>query len=146
MCSTNNLDTARLIGADETIDYTKEDFTKNGQRYDLILEVAARHSISDYKRALPPEGRYVLIGGSMVVMFQIMLFGALTSRREGKAMDFLMANATKQDLEFVRGLLESGEVKPVIDRHYTLDEVPGAIAYLEEGHAKGKVVVTLKRS
>jgi NADPH:quinone reductase-like Zn-dependent oxidoreductase len=146
VCSMRNLDMVRSIGADQVIDYTQEDFTKSGQRYDLILAVNGYHPISDYKRALSPKGIYVMIGGSMAQMFQAMLLGPLISMTGSKKMGALMAKANKKDLVFVKELLEAGKVVPVIDRRYPLSEVAEAIRYLEEGHARGKVVITVEHN
>jgi len=140
------LDMARSIGADQVIDYTQEDFTKSGQRYDLILAVNGYHPISDYKRALSPKGIYVMIGGSMAQMFQAMLLGPLISMTGSKKMGVLMAKPNKKDLVFMNELLEAGKVVPVIDRRYPLSEVAEAIRYLEEGHARGKVVITVEHN
>jgi len=144
VCSTRNLDMVRSIGADQVIDYTQEDFTKSGQRYDLILAVNGYHPISDYKRALSPKGIYVMVGGSMAQMFQAMLLGPWISMTGSKKMGILSAKANKKDLAFIKELLEAGKVVPVIDRRYTLSEVADALRYLEEGHAQGKVVITLE--
>jgi len=132
VCSTKNLDTARSIGADQAIDYTQEDFTKNGQRYDLILAANGYHPISDYKRSLSPKGIYVMSGGSGAQMIQAMF-----------QVGPWVAQTNQKDLAFMKELLEAGKVKPVIDRRYPLSEVAEAMRYLEEGHAKGKVVITL---
>jgi len=145
VCSTRNLDKARSIGADQVIDYTQEDFTQNGQRYDLILVANGHHSILDYKRALSPKGICVMTGGgSMTQMFQAMLLGPLISKTGSKKMFNMLAKLNQKDLVFLKELLEAGKVVPVIDRRYPLSEVPEAIRYLEEGHAKGKVVITLE--
>jgi NADPH:quinone reductase-like Zn-dependent oxidoreductase len=146
VCSTRNLDMVRSIGADQVIDYTQEDFTQNGQRYDLIIDAAAYRSVSDYKRALSPKGIYVMIGGSMVRVFQVMFLGPLISMLGSKKMGFMMANINKKDLGFLKELLETGKVVPVIDRRYPLSEVAEAIRYLEKGHAQGKVVITLEHN
>jgi NADPH:quinone reductase-like Zn-dependent oxidoreductase len=143
VCSTDKLDMARSIGADHVIDYTQQDFTKNGQRYDLILAANGYHSISGYKRALSPNGIYVMLGGSTAQMYQAMLLGPLVSMAGSKKMGNLLAKPNQTDLVFLKDLLEAGKVKPVIDRSYPLSEVPEAIRYLEEGHARGKVVITV---
>ena len=142
VCSTRNLDMVRSIGADHVIDYTREDFTKNGQRYDLIFDAAAYRSVSDYRRALSPKGIYVLIGGSVARLFQVLLLGPWFSMT-GNKMGFLMARMNKKDLVFLKELLEAGKVVPVIDRRYPLSEVADALRYLEEGHARGKVIITV---
>ena len=143
VCSTRNLDMARSIGADHVIDYTQEDFTKSGQRYDLILAANGYHPISDYKRALRPQGVYVCSGGSLAQIFQSMLLGPLMSRSGGKRMGNLLHRQNAGDLMVMKGLLESGKVVPVIDRRYPLSEVPEAFRYFGEGHARGKVVITM---
>ncbi len=141
VCSTGKMDLARIIGADHVIDYTREDFTKSGQRYDLILATAGGRSIFDYKRALNPKGIYVFVGGSR--MIQAMTLGPLISKIGNKKMGFFVMKPNKKDLTFVKDLLESGKVKPVIDRRYPLSEVSEAFRYLENGHAKGKIVITV---
>ncbi|MFC2002239.1 NAD(P)-dependent alcohol dehydrogenase [Chloroflexota bacterium] len=140
--NTSKLDMMRSIGADHVIDYTEEDFTKNGQRYDLILDFAAYHSIFDYKRALNPKGIYVMVGGSSARFSQVMFLGSWISMTGSKKMGALMHKPNK-DLAFMKELLEAGKVVPVIDRRYPLGEVAEALRYFGEGHAKGKVVITL---
>jgi len=142
--SAGKLDMLRSIGADHVIDYAEEDFTRNGKRYDLVLDVVARRSIPAYKRALSPDGVCVFVGGSASAIAQAMLLGPLTSRKEGKRLGVVMWKANrKEDLEFLAELFEAGRVKPVIDGSYPLAEVPRALRYLEEGHAQGKVVITV---
>ena len=143
VCSTRNLDMVRLIGADHVIDYTQEDFTRNGQRYDLILAVNGYHSISAYKRALHPEGVYVMTGGSNAQLFQAMLLGPLVSRTGRQKMGNSAHKPNQKDLMFMKELLEASKVKPVIDRRFPLRDVADAIRYLEAGHAQGKVVITV---
>ena len=144
VCSTRNVDMVRSIGADHVIDYTKEDFTQNGQHYDLILAVAGNRSVFEYKRSLSPKGIYVMIGGSSTtLMFSSMLLGPLISTFGSQKMGFMMAKINQNDMVFIKELLEAEKVTPVIDRSYTLSEVPEAIRYLEEGHAQGKVVITM---
>ncbi len=143
--STSKLDMMRSIGADQVIDYTREDFTKNGQRYDLILDVAAYHSIFDYKRALSPKGIYVMVGGSTARIFQVMFLGPWISMTGSKKMGILMHKPNK-DLAFLKELFEAGKVVPVIDRRYPLSEVAEALRYFGEGHAQGKVVITLEQN
>lgn len=142
VCSTRNVDMARSIGADHVIDYTKEDFSKSGQRYDLILGANGYHSLFDYKRALSPKGIYVMSGGTNAQIFQAFL-GPLVSFRSGKKLDGVAAKVVQKDLVFMKELLEAGKIVPVIDRRYRLNEVPDAIRYLEEGHAQGKVVIAM---
>ena len=143
VCSTRNLDIVRSLGADHVIDYTQEDVTRNGQRYDLILAVNGYHSISDYQRALNPEGVYVMTGGSNAQMFQAMLLGPLISRTGRQKMGNSAHKPNKKDLMFMKELLEASKVKPVIDRRFPLRDVADAIRYLEAGHAQGKVVITV---
>ena len=143
VCSTRNLDMVRSIGADHVIDYTQEDFTRSGQRYDLILAANGYHWILDYKRALSPQGIYVMTGGSGAQMFQAMCLGPWISLTGSKKMSFLIQRQRQEDLVFLKELLEAGRITPVIDKRYTLSEVPEAIRYLEGGHARGKVVITV---
>jgi NADPH:quinone reductase-like Zn-dependent oxidoreductase len=143
--STKKLDMMLLIGADQVIDYTQENFTQNGQRYDLIIDFVASHSIFDYKRALTPRGVYVMAGGSLAHIFQTLFLGSLISMTGTKKMGILGAKPNK-DLAFMIELIESGKVVPVIDKRYPLSEVPEALRYLGEGHAKGKVVITLEHN
>lgn len=146
VCSTGKLDIVRSIGADHVIDYKQEDFTQNGQRYDLILDAAAYRSFSAYKRALNPKGIYVLVGGSTARLFQTMLVGAAISRTGSKKFGTLLAKPNNLDLVFLKELLEARKVVPVIDRCYPLSDVCEAIRYLEEGHSKGKIVITLEQT
>ena len=144
VCSTRNVDTARSLGADHVIDYTREDFTQRGRRYDLILAANAHHSNFDYRRALSQGGRYVMAGGGLGQGLQALLVGRLLSRLGSKKMCTFLANINNKDLVFLKDLLEAGKVAPVIDRRYPLSDVAEAIRYLEEGHAQGKVVITVK--
>jgi len=147
VCSTRNVDLVRSLGADHVIDYTQEDFTQNGRRYDLILAVNGYHPISAYKRALSPKGIYVMVGGSAAQGFQALLLGPWMSRSGNQQMGILEDERDRRDLlEFLKELLEAGKVVPVIDRRYPLSEVPEAIRYLEGGHAKGKVVIAVERN
>ena len=141
--STGKLDMLRSIGADQVIDYTQEDFTKSGQCYDLILDVVAYRSIFDYKRALSPRGIYVFVGGSMAAFFQVVFLGPWISMTGSKKMGILMHKPNTSDLDFMKELFEAGKVVPVLDRRYPLSEVPEALRYLGEGHARGKVVITV---
>jgi NADPH:quinone reductase-like Zn-dependent oxidoreductase len=137
---------ARSIGADQVIDYTQEDFTKSEQRYDLILAANGYLPISDYKRALSAEGTYVCTGGSLAQIFQSMLLGPMMSRSGGKTMGNSYKKPNQKDLVFMKDLLETGKVIPVIDRRYPLREVPEALRYIGEGHARGKVVVNMTQN
>ncbi len=140
--STRKLDLMRSIGADHVIDYTKEDFTKNGQCYDLILDNVVSRSIFDIKRVLSPKGIYVMVGGSMARFFQIMFLGLWISMLGSKKIGIL-AHKPNKDLAFIIELFEAGKVAPVIDRCYPLKEVAEALRYFGKGHAKGKIVITL---
>jgi NADPH:quinone reductase-like Zn-dependent oxidoreductase len=144
VCSTRNVDTARSIGADHVIDYTREDFTKSGQRYDLIVGANAHHSIFDYRRALSQHGIFVLVGGGLVRILQGLLLGPLLSLIGSKKTCFFIANINQKDLVFLKDLLEAGKVVPVIDRRYALSDAAEALRYLEERHAQGKIVITVE--
>jgi NADPH:quinone reductase-like Zn-dependent oxidoreductase len=144
VCSTRNVDTARSIGADHVIDYTRENFTKGGQRYELIMGANAYHSIFEYRRALSRDGIYVMAGGGWAQILQAFLLGPFLSLIGRKKMCNFMAKINQKDLVLLKGLLEAGKVVPVIDRRYPLGEVAEAIRYLEEGHARGKVVITME--
>jgi NADPH:quinone reductase-like Zn-dependent oxidoreductase len=147
VCSTRNLDMARSMGADHVIDYTQEDFTKNGQQYDLILAVNGHHSILDYRRALSPNGICVVAGGPLSQVLQVMLLGPLVSRIGTKKIGFMgIATTPKKDLIVIKELLEAGRVVPIIDKVYRLSETVEAIRYLVKEHAKGKVVITVVHS
>jgi NADPH:quinone reductase-like Zn-dependent oxidoreductase len=145
VCSTRNLDLARSIGADHVIDYTQEDFTRNGQQYDLIYDAVGNRSVAAYKRALFPNGICVIAGFTTLSrMFEHMLVGAWVSKRGSKKVGMMgLAKPNQKDLVFIKELLESGKVKPVIDKRYPLSETADAIRYLEAGHARGKVVITV---
>jgi NADPH:quinone reductase-like Zn-dependent oxidoreductase len=141
VCSTRNVDTARSIGADHVLDYTKVDFASSGQRYDLILAANAHHSILHYQRALTPDGIYVATGGDVIRILQAFLLGPVVSLIGRKKIGVFLANINRKDLAFLKGLLESGKVVSVIDRLYPLSEAAEALRYLAEGHARGKVVL-----
>jgi NADPH:quinone reductase-like Zn-dependent oxidoreductase len=141
VCSTRNVDMARSIGADRVIDYTREDFTQNGHRYDLILAANGYHPISDYKRALNSSGIYVTSGGSMAQISEAMIQGPWISMFGSQKMSALSSHPDLEDLGYVKKLLEAGKVVPVIDKRYPLAETAEALRYLEGGHARGKVVI-----
>jgi NADPH:quinone reductase-like Zn-dependent oxidoreductase len=144
VCSTRNVNTARSIGADHVIDYTREDFTKSGQRYNLIMGANAYHSIFDYMRALSPDGIYVIVGGGLARIFQGMLLAPVLTRFGSKKTCFFIANINQKDLVSLKELLEARKVVPVIDRRYPLSDAAEALRYLEERHAQGKVVLTIE--
>lgn len=137
------LDMLRSLGFDHIIDYTQEDFTKNGQCYDLILDVKTNRSMFDYTRALSPNGIYVTVGGSMARIFQALFLGPLISMISKKNIR-LVALKPNKDLAYMNELFEAGKVKPVIDGPYKLSEVPEAMRYFGEGRHKGKVVISLE--
>jgi NADPH:quinone reductase-like Zn-dependent oxidoreductase len=144
--STKKLEMLRSIGADHVIDYMQEDYTNTGERYDLILDVAAQHSIFDYRRALNPKGILVVVGGSRAALFQTVFLGPLISITGSKKTGILMWKPNKkEDLVYMKELFEAGKVVPVIDRSFPLSEVAEALRYLEEGQALGKVVITLEK-
>jgi len=142
--NTGKLDFMRSLGADHVIDYSREDFTKNGEQYDLILDLIAHRSVLAYRRALRPNGRYFFAGGSVPTLFQILLLGPLIGRTTGRKIRILAVQPNLEDLVYIAELYEAGKVVPVIDRRYPLSEVPEALRYLGEGRAKGKVVITLE--
>ena len=144
VCSVRNMDRARAIGADHVIDYARENFTRSGLRYDLILGANAHHSIFDYRRALSQNGIFVLVGGGMARMLQAMLLKPLLSLIGNKKMRIFIAKVNATDLLALKDLLEAGRIVPVIDRQYPLADVAEAIRYRGEGHAQGKVVISIR--
>jgi NADPH:quinone reductase-like Zn-dependent oxidoreductase len=141
--NTGKLNFMRSLGADHVIDYTREDFTKNGKQYDLILDLVALRSVFDYKRALQPNGSYYAVGGSVATFFQILFIGPWIKRTAGRNIRILAVQRNREDLVDITELCETGRVVPVIDRRYPLSDVPEALRYLGEGRAKGKVVITV---
>jgi NADPH:quinone reductase-like Zn-dependent oxidoreductase len=151
VCSTRNVDLVKSLGADRVIDYTKEDFAKGDQRYDAILDNVANHSLSEFRRLLTPNGKYVMIGGGsaseqgvfgpLLRPLQAMILSPFVSQQMG----MMMADSSQKDLNVLADMMQSGKMKPVIDRTYkSLSQIPDAIRYVEEGHARGKVVITLE--
>ena len=149
VCSTRNVDMVRSLGADQIIDYTQEDFTKTGQRYDLILDNVANHSLSEFRRVLTPKGKYVMIGGGgpdngrWIGPLARPIAAFVMSPFVSQDMGMLLAELNKKDLTVLSDLMQSGKVTPVIDRRYKFSEVAAALRYLETGHARGKVVITV---
>jgi NADPH:quinone reductase-like Zn-dependent oxidoreductase len=143
VCSTRNVDMVRSIGADHVIDYTREDFTQGAQRYDLIFDSISNHSLSACRRVLNPNGICVIVGGptSILGFMTLALKAAVLSRFASKKFGAFIARLNREDLTVMRELMEAGKVTPVIDRRYRLSEVPEAMRYLEEGHARGKIVI-----
>src|SRR6184192_1369689 len=151
VCSTRNIELVQSLGADHVIDYTKEDFTKGDQKYDVILDNVANHSLSECRRVLTPNGIYVMIGGGganeqgFLGALGKALNAAVYSRYVKQKMGMMMAQPSTQDLTLLAEMVQSGKLKTVIDRTYkSLSEVPDAIRYLEEGHARGKVIITVE--
>ena len=150
VCSTRNLAMVRSLGADHVIDYTQADYTRSGQRYDVILDNVGNRSLLENRRALTDDGKFVLIGGGgpdngrwigpMISPVKAMLLSPFIKQEMG----MMLAELTKEDLTLLGGLMQSGKVTPVIDRRYTLREVPEAIRYLETGRARGKVIITME--
>ena len=148
VCSTRNLDMIQSIGADRVIDYSKEDFTKGGQRYDIVFDCISNHSVSDYRRVLNPQGRYVGVGGAVSRWFigilappvKLLVVSMLVSQK----LTVHLAKFNKADLTTIAELMAAGKVNPVIDRRYSLSDVPEAIRYLETRHARGKVIITFE--
>ena len=148
VCSTRNVEMVRSLGADRVVDYTREDFTKSGQRYDLIFDTVGNHSLLAFRRVLNPGGTYIAVGGSsgkwMIGPLISALAAPVLSRFVSQKMIMVLAKLNKEDLAILCELMKAGKVTPVIDRRYKLSDVPEAIRYLEEGHARGKVVITLE--
>src|SRR6202045_4696910 len=148
VCSTKNVAMVRSLGADQVIDYTREDFTNGAQRYDLIVDTVGNHPLSEYRRVLSPQGIFVLVGapnegrwiGGVAIMIKAMMLSPFVSQQ---FLPFL-AELNQKDLTILGDLMQAGKVTPVIDRRYKLSEVPAALRYLEEGHARGKVVISLE--
>jgi NADPH:quinone reductase-like Zn-dependent oxidoreductase len=143
VCSARNVDTARSIGADQVIDYAREDFTRSGLRYDLILGANIHQSVLDYRRALTPNGILVVVGGGLGRILQAFSLGPLLSRIGSQRTCFFVAKINQKDLLFLKELHEAGKVVPIIDRRYPLSATADAIRYLEEGHARGKIVIQI---
>jgi NADPH:quinone reductase-like Zn-dependent oxidoreductase len=149
VCSTGNVEMVRSIGADRVVDYTQEDFTRGGRRYDVILDNAGNHSLAACRRVLSPTGTYVAVGGpwrGYVALLAHLITASVWSRFSNRKLRTLLAKGSTEDLATLRDLIEAGKVTPVIDRRYELSEVPQAIHYLEQGHARGKVVITVKHN
>src|SRR3989454_2902506 len=147
VCSTRNVKMVRSIGADHVVDYTQEDFTRSGQRYDLIFDLVGNHSFSACRRVLNPKGLFIAagvlgLGGSMTGLLAFLITGLVLSGFVSQKFVMFIARLSKEDLSIMGELMATGKVTPVIDRRYRLSEVPEAIRYLEEGHARGKIVIT----
>ena len=143
VCSTRNIELTLSLGAQSIIDYTKEDFTKSDKRYDLIIAINGNYPLSAYKRLLNKEGIYVMVGGAMVQIFKSLLFGKLMSLGSKKMLT-LTARSNQKDLELISKLAQEGKIWPVIESRYALDKAAEAMRYAAEGHARGKVVITVE--
>jgi NADPH:quinone reductase-like Zn-dependent oxidoreductase len=139
----SKLDFIRSLGADHVIDYTREDFTRNGKQYDLVLDLVAYRSAFDCARALSPTGSYYVVGGSVATLLQVLLLGPWIRRTTGKNVRVLAVQPNRKDLVLLTELHQAGVIIPAIDRRYPLSEVPEALRYLGAGLAKGKVVITV---
>jgi NADPH:quinone reductase-like Zn-dependent oxidoreductase len=146
VCSTPNVDLVRSLGADHVIDYTREDFTRNGEKYDLIIDNVGTQSLRALGRVLAPTGTAVLVGmakGNWIAPILRMSGAKRLSRPDGQTFGFMLAEITRENLLFLTELVETGKIMPVIDRRYPLSEVPDAIRYLETMRARGKVIITV---
>jgi len=146
VCRTSKMEFVHSLGADHAIDYTREDFTRNGQQYDLILDVQGHHSVSDNRHALTQNGRYVMVGGASGLAFQVMLLGSLISVTSSKKMGLLLHKPDANDLDILKGLIEEGKLTPIIDKCYSLNDVAEAFKYYGEGYVKGKVVIFVSQA
>ncbi|MEZ4670758.1 MAG: NAD(P)-dependent alcohol dehydrogenase [Anaerolineae bacterium] len=140
------LDFMRSLGADHVIDFTQEDFTRNGKQYDVILDVIAQRPVFDYQRALTNHGQYFCVGGSVMTFLQILLFGSRIKRTTGKQVGILAVHPNPKDMVYITELCQAGKLVPIIDKRYPLSETAAAIRYLGEGHAKGKIIITLDQN
>jgi NADPH:quinone reductase-like Zn-dependent oxidoreductase len=145
-CSTSKVDMVRGLGAHHVVDYTKEDVTRNGQQYDLILDVGLNRMVSDYRRSLTPQGKYVLVGGAINRFFQFMVMAPLLSLFGSQKFTNIMAAPQPKDLEFLAGLIEAGKVVPVIDRSFPLAKAADALRYFETGSVRGKIVISVPQN
>lgn len=143
VCSTSKVAMVRALGADHVIDYRQEDFTRTGRQYDLILDAAAYRPLADHRRALAPTGTYVLVGGSVIRLFQTMLLGSLRSRKGGQQYKTFILQSKLANLQYIKELVEAGKLRPMIERCYPLAQLPDALRHLEAGQAKGKAVIVL---
>jgi NADPH:quinone reductase-like Zn-dependent oxidoreductase len=140
----SKLDFLRSLGADHVMDYTRENFTKSGKRFELILDLIAHRSAFAYARALNPNGTYYFTGGSVGTLFQILFFGSLIRRLTSKNVRMLMVPQNREDLISITELIQDGKIRTIIDKTYSFDEIPEAMRYVSDGHAKGKVVITVE--
>jgi NADPH:quinone reductase-like Zn-dependent oxidoreductase len=146
VCSTRNVDMVRSLGADHVVDYTKEDFSRAAERYNLILDLVGNHGLLSVRRALTRDGKYVMIGGPAgrwIAPLDTVIRAFILSRFVKQEMGFMMSKVNRDDLMFLRELMETGKLTPVIDKTYPLSETRDAVAYQETGRARGKVVITV---
>jgi NADPH:quinone reductase-like Zn-dependent oxidoreductase len=136
-------DFMRAMGADHVLDYTQQDYTRTGKQYDFVLDLIAHRSVFAYRRALKPAGRLYVVGGSVATFFQILILGPLIRRMSGRDIRVLAVRTNLKDMRYMAELYASGKLRPVIDRYFPLSKVPDALRYLGEGHAKGKVIITM---
>ncbi len=143
VCGAGNVEQTHSLGADHVIDYTKEDFTKSPEGFDLIVAVNGSTPLTAYRRLLNPDGVYVMVGGALLQIFKSLLFGWALSLGSKKMLS-LAAKSNQKDLQFIAKLAEDGRIRPVIDRRYPLEKTAEAVRYLDEGHARGKVVLNIE--
>lgn len=150
VCSTRNVDMVRSLGADRVIDYSKEDYTQGAEQYDLIVDMVGSRSLLDNRRVLKPDGIFVIVGGpkggDFLGPMTTVIKASLLSPFVSQDMGMMLADSSKQDLAFIADLIHTGKVTPVIDRHYPLSEAAAAVAYVEEGHARGKVIIDVEQA
>jgi 2-desacetyl-2-hydroxyethyl bacteriochlorophyllide A dehydrogenase len=144
VCSTKNVKMVKSIGANFVVDYKKEDVTKNGIKYDLIVDAAAFRSIKDYKNSLTAKGKYILVGGSMKQLMQIMILGPIMSKKNGIEFRNFLVKPNQKDLLLLRDLLEKGKLKTIVDKRFPLEKVPDAIRYMEKERACGKIIIKIE--
>lgn len=142
--NTYKLDFLRSLGADHVMDHTRENFTKSGKRFELILDLVAHRSAFAYARALVPGGTFFVVGGSVATLFQVLFLGPLIKRMTGRNVRLLMVPQNRKDLIDITKHIEAGKIRPVIDRTYSFNEIPEAMRYVSEGRAKGKVIIKVK--
>jgi NADPH:quinone reductase-like Zn-dependent oxidoreductase len=148
VCSTRNLELVRSLGADKVVDYTQQDFTKTSERYDVILDNVSNHTLAEYRSILKEDGKLVIVGSisrsPWFGMLTLPVKAAIVSNFVDQQLGMFIANINPKDLEALNGMMSDGRVRPVIDRQFKFDDIAAAIAYLETGRARGKVVVTLE--
>jgi len=141
--NTGKLDFLRSLGADHVIDYTREDFTRTGNQYDLVIDLTAHRSVFAYARALKPNGTYFFVGGFVSTIFQVLLLGPWIRKATSKNLRMLAVSQNRKDLIAITELIQAGKIRPIIDKTYSFDEIPEAMRYVSDGNAKGKVVIAV---